>query len=107
MKRVSSLDEMSYQLFLWCGQKIMYVLLLSMSLNETNIEEEIIKSKMLATPSHHFEEGLGPEILCSFSLLLKYDTNFVVGAIKSQGGYLCQKVYIMVVLVMDIHFMSI
>ena len=64
--------------------------------------------KSLATPSQHFEEGLGLEILCSFSLLLKYDTNFVVGAIKSQGGYLCQKVYIMVVvLVMDIHFMSI
>ena len=63
---------------------------------------------LLGTPSQHFEEGLGLEILCSFSLLLKYDTNFVVGAIKSQGGYLCQKVYIMVVvLVMDIHFMSI
>ena len=63
---------------------------------------------LLGTPSQHFEEGLGLEILCSFSLLLKYDTNFVVGAIKSQGGYLCQKIYIMVVvLVMDIHFMSI
>ena len=88
-------------------RRINNILLLLISLNETDIDEEISKSRTLATPSHHFEEGLGPEILCSFSLLLKYDTNFVVGAIKSQGGYLCQKVYIMVVLVMDIHFMSI
>ena len=82
-------------------------LLLSIYWEKTYIDLKNSKLKTLATPSHHFEEGLGPEILCSFSLLLKYDTNFVVGAIKSQGGYLCQKVYIMVVLVMDIHFMSI